>query len=295
MKTDIAVRRDKNALVLFNRKDGTKIRLAVGPYKKASRPELVDIKISDWCDMGCEFCYQASTLNGRHASMDNMSVIATRLGKAGVFEVALGGGETTGHPEFVPILQMFRDEGIIPNFTTKKPVVVRKLWPQIGHLIGGFAYSAENTGQIYAAHNQFQKGGIPKDKVALHYVMGLGDRDHFKSYLMAAWVCGYRVTLLGYKTVGRGGDVVPHPYDWWVDVVSELVAKGCCPDLSIDTPLAEQYDGQMPVETYMYHTREGAFSMYIDAVSMEMGASSFERGDSLVPFDKDWRKRYARI
>ena len=240
-------------------------------------------------------CYQASTLNGRHASMDNMSVVATRLGKAGVFEVALGGGEPTGHLEFVEILQMFRDEGIVPNFTTKMPSAVRKLWPEIKGLIGGFAYSAEDVPQIVSANNHFKMADIPSDKVALHYVMGLGDREHFKEYLKAAHYFSYRVTLLGYKTVGRGGDVVPHPYGWWMDVVSELVAEGRCPDLSIDTPLAEQYDGQMPVEKYMYHTREGAFSMYIDAVSMEMGASSFERGDSLVPFDKDWKKRYARI
>lgn len=59
---NIAVRFDRNAVALFNRVDGTKIRFAVGSYTKAKRPELVDIKITDWCDVGCTFCYQNSTL-----------------------------------------------------------------------------------------------------------------------------------------------------------------------------------------------------------------------------------------
>ena len=156
---------------------------------------------------------------------------------------------------------MAYEAGIVPNFTTKKPAVVRKMWPEIKDYVGGFAYSAENAGQVRMAARTF-KGHIPDQKVSLHYVMGLGDRDHFVDYLKAANEVGYRVTLLGYKTVGRGKDVIPFPYDWWVDVVSDLVKTGECPTLSIDTPLAEQYDGKMPVPTFMYHTREGAFSMY---------------------------------
>ena len=212
----------------------------------------------------------------------------------GVLSHNCGGGETTGHPHFVEIVKMAYEAGIVPNFTTKKPAVVRKMWPEIKDYVGGFAYSAENAGQVRMAARTF-KGHIPDQKVSLHYVMGLGDRDHFVDYLKAANEVGYRVTLLGYKTVGRGKDVIPFPYDWWVDVVSDLVKTGECPTLSIDTPLAEQYDGKMPVPTFMYHTREGAFSMYIDAVSMEMGASSFDQKPSLVPFDEDWVARYAII
>lgn len=294
MTSTIAIRRDKNALTLFSRKDGTKIRLALGPYTKASAPELVDIKITDWCDVGCAFCYQSSTLGGRHATMENMAVVVDRLAKAKVFEVALGGGETTGHPQFVRILEMFREHGVIPNFTTKKPAAVRRLWPEIGHLIGGFAYSAETAEQVGMAARVL-KGHVPDDKVALHYVMGLGSRTHFERYLRAAHEVGYRVTLLGYKTVGRGKEVIPHPYGWWIESVDGLIRDGECPSLSIDTPLAHEYDGLMPVEQHMYHCEEGKFSMYVDAVAMTMGASSFEVGDALVPFDDQWRERYATI
>lgn len=133
---------------------------------------------------------------------------------------------------------------------------------------------------------------IDSDRVSLHYVMGLGDREHFRNYMKAAHAAGYRVTLLGYKTSGRGKAVVPHKYDWWIEEVSSLIRGDECPSLSIDTPLAAEYDGKMPVKRELYHTEEGKFSLYIDAVALTMGASSFEDWKTLVPFDTHWRTRY---
>jgi hypothetical protein len=288
----IAVRFDKNAVALFSRKDGTKMRFALGSYEKATKPELVDIKISDFCSFGCTFCYQASTLQGKHADLDDVKLIVDRLSKAGVFEVAIGGGEPLEYPHIIETFRLFKEAGIVPNFTTKFPGLVRKHWHELEPLIGGFAYSAENAAQIRSAAKLFRN--IPKRFVNLHYVMGLGDREHFKEYLTAAAEAGFRVTLLGYKTSGRGKDVIPFPYDWWIEAVNELIAEGNCPSLSIDTPLADQYHGEMPVPTYSYHRNEGAFSMYIDAVAMTMGASSFDKTEELIPFEDDWRKHYSK-
>ncbi len=270
------------------------MRFSVGPYTKATKPELVDIKITDFCSAGCSWCYQASTLQGKHASMENIDFIIAELAKAKVFEVACGGGDPLEMDNFPEIMEKFAAAGIVPNFTTKFPAKVRKLWPQIGKLVGGFAYSAENAGQIRMAAKVLKNGGVPDSAVNLHYVMGLGDREHFKNYLRAAREVGYRVTLLGYKTTGRGKDVIPFPYDWWVDTVSELIAADECPSLSIDTPLANQYAGVMPVENYMFHRLEGQYSLYIDAVALTMGASSFDPTETLVPFTKDWRKIYRK-
>lgn len=288
----IAVRFDKNAVALFDRRNGTKLRFALGKYEKASKPELVDIKVSDFCSFGCQWCYQGSTLFGEHSTPENIDFIVSELAKAKVFEVAIGGGEPLETPHIVETFKKFHAAGITPNFTTKFPGLVRKFWPEIGSIIGGFAYSAETPAQIRSSAKLFGKGKIPMSKVNLHYVMGLGDRDHFKEYLMAAEEVGMRVTLLGYKTSGRGKDLIPFPYDWWIDVVHELVAAGKCPSLSIDTPLAEAYKDELPVDSTHFHILEGAYSMYIDAVSMEMGASSFDEKEELVPFDGGWRKRY---
>lgn len=290
----IQVRFDKNAVMLFSRKDGTKMRFSIGSYEKASKPELVDIKITNFCSAGCSFCYQASTVQGKHASMEDVDFVIRELAKVKVSEVAIGGGDPLEFPHIVETLQKFHAAGIVPNFTTKFPARVRKLWPEISHLIGGFAYSAETPGQVRSAARLLKRGGVPDHFVNLHYVMGLGKREHFKEYLTAASEVGYRVTLLGYKTSGRGKDVIPFPYDWWIDAVNELIAEGNCPSLSVDTPLADQYHGEMPVPVYSYHRNEGAFSMYIDVSEMTFGASSFDKTEELLPFDSNWRKHYRK-
>lgn len=291
-RSPIKVRFDKNAVALFDSRNGTKLRFAIGKYEKASKPELVDLKITDYCSFNCSFCYQGSSVLGKHAKMENVDFVINELAKAKVFEVAIGGGDPLEYDDIVEVLQKFHAAGIVPNFTTKFPGKLRKIWPEIEHIVGGFAYSAETPGQIRAAASLFTKGGIPLSKANLHYVMGLGDREHFRNYLEAANEVGLRVTLLGYKTSGRGKDVVPFPYDWWMEEVTDLVSRGVCPSLSIDTPLAEAYADELPVDHTHFHTLEGAFSLYIDMVSMEMGASSFDEKEELVPFDSNWRKLY---
>lgn len=290
------VRFDRNIVAIFNEHTGAKIRLGIGRYTKASKPELVDIKITDYCPFGCTFCYQDSTVDGLHAAETAMAAIINQLQTAKVFEVAIGGGEPTMHPRFLWILQEFHDAGIVPNFTTKNHTWVKQHWEQIEPLIGAFAYSAQTVEELDRAMEHF--ADIPTDRINIHYVMGLDPMIEFYSFMERAHDLGVRVTLLGYKTVGRGDQVEHRSYDWWLGAVQALINNSVCPTFSIDTPLAEQYDKQLQqrgMPSFMYHTREGAFSMYIDAVAMKMGASSFENLDQLVPFDRDWRKRYKAL
>src|SRR4029077_3448066 len=115
-------RKDRDWWGLYNREGGGKIRLSfndqAAPYLSASLPELVDVKITDYCPHGCGFCYQSSTQKGKHACIGIIEKIFWELHRAQVFEVALGGGETTMHPEFVKILEIADGQGVTPNFTT---------------------------------------------------------------------------------------------------------------------------------------------------------------------------------
>lgn len=289
----IKTRRDGNAVVFFDTTNGSKVRFAEGEYTKAYAPELVDIKITDYCPFMCAFCYQGSTPEGAHSTWENMKYVIDELASKNVFEIAYGGGEPTDHPDFLRILQYTKEQGIVPNFTTKSMGWVKRNWDAIEPYIGAFAYSAEKISDLNSADIMFSE--IPRERINIHYVMGLGDERHFVDFLKRAAELKFRVTLLGYKTTGRGNDVVPYPYDNWVDLVTMLVMLGKCPSLSIDTPLAEQFDGRMPIPSTMYHTREGFVSMYVDTVAMKMGASSFENLDTLVPFDENWVERYALI
>lgn len=292
MTTSLRARRDKNAVTFFDSRNGTKLRFALGRYKKARIPELVDIKITDYCPFGCAFCYQDSTLDGFHATTQNMEFIIAQLAEHKVFEVALGGGEPTDHPDFLLILRSFREAGIVPNFTTKSLGYVKRNWRYIEPHAGAFAYSCETYKDVVSADRMLTK--VPRDRVNLHYVMGLGTPRDFLQFMVAAHDMDFRVTLLGYKTVGRGDQVDHFSYDWWMHVVRMLVSQGRCPTFSIDTPMAEEFADRLPMDKRFFHTREGFVSAYIDAVAMGMSASSFEN-ENLVPFDEHWVKRFRII
>jgi hypothetical protein len=288
----IKVRRDKNALTVFNPRSGDKVRFALGRYTKARVPELVDIKITDYCPFACAFCYQDSTLAGSHARMEDLEFIARELGRRRVFEVALGGGEPTDHPYFISVLTAFKANGVVANFTTKSLGYVKRNWAVLEPRIGAFAYSAETVKDLDSADKMLVE--VPRERVNIHYVMGLGTQVEFALFMQHAHRLGFRVTLLGYKTVGRGGDVTPDDYSDWIDTVKVLVERGECPTFSIDTPLAAEFADKLPVDRRFFHTREGFVSAYIDAVKMGMSASSFDQ-EELVPFDQDWVRRYKGI
>ena len=48
----------------------------------------MDLKITDWCDAGCAWCHEGSTLRGRHADLDEALELLSVL-PAGA-EIAIG-------------------------------------------------------------------------------------------------------------------------------------------------------------------------------------------------------------
>jgi radical SAM protein with 4Fe4S-binding SPASM domain len=88
------------------------------PFWCPHGPELIDISITNWCDKGCESCYQHSSLNGNHISINNFKKVIDSASDMGVYQVALGGGNPNQHPQFIEILKYTYNKGIVPNYTT---------------------------------------------------------------------------------------------------------------------------------------------------------------------------------
>lgn len=93
-------RQENNYWILFNRKNGTKLRMSFdGNLKprnliKPYAPELVDLKITSFCSMGCHFCYQGSTPQGKHANLETINDLIYSLATLRVFELACLHGDT---------------------------------------------------------------------------------------------------------------------------------------------------------------------------------------------------------
>lgn len=297
------VRQDGKHWTLYNQNTGAKVRFSFDPHApkpaRASTPELVDIKITDYCPYDCPFCYQDSTAQGKPASYERVAnLFSYLLRDLQVFEVALGGGEPTLHPDFINILKAARENGIIPNFTTRNLAWLNDPYEreQILEYAGTFAYSADDHFKIQKLGEAVEYFDMRPPNV--HIVMGTVDQFTFRYMLETCAEYSLPVTLLGYKTTGRGALVKPKSYVWWINEVQSLAADRKYVRLSIDTAIAAEYEDALEkagVPDWMYHTREGAFSCYIDMVKETVAASSYE-GDG-VPFKlyepDDFRRIFA--
>ena len=124
----------------------------------------------------------------------------SKFNKKEVLEVALGGGETTLHPEFINILKEFYDNKVIPNFTTKNHNLLRQENAQeILKYCGAIAFSVENSNEMKKVilsqkqrniENKIDLGYISyynnddkkewTSKVVFQIVLGVQSEDEFK-------------------------------------------------------------------------------------------------------------------
>ena len=301
-------RKEKDKMwTVFNRVDGTRVTFDLGSARvknttgleKTATPLLVDLKITDWCDMGCAFCYQGSTTEGRHAPINRLKNIVVALSQLEVFEVAIGGGEPTAHPNFLEILSKLAYYDITPNFTTRslKWLKDKKAALKILSYVGGVAFSTENPDQVKKVIEIFRgldalylkDGGShelrPTTKLTFQFVVGATTMETLKGLLKVCRRNYKRATLLGYKTTGRGSDVTPYDTRGLVEMLASLDAYSL-PTLGIDTALAKQFKDELDskdVPWQLYQVDEGLVSMYWDAVEDKIGPSSYCEPSKMVP------------
>lgn len=283
---------------MFNRGTGTKVRLSFGRTRPgepqsvdgADAPELVDVKITDRCPFAptCPYCYQGSTTEGEHASTDSLREIGAVLSKLRVFECAIGGGEPTLHPEFWSFVKDLRTgQGVVPNFTTRNLawMMSQDLCAIVRDCCGGFAYSVDNSSQVDHFAKLLTETDL-EDEGGVQYVVG--SKENGASAIMrACWDHDVKLTLLGYKTTGRGAEHGERPDPWVPVITSRLASNESISTLGIDTCLASKHEAELKslgVPRWCYETKEGQFSRYIDAVTRRIGPSSYCDPSELVSY-----------
>jgi hypothetical protein len=276
---------------LFNPENGSKVRLsfpraaepltAIVP-NRATTPELVDFKITNYCVNNCRWCYQGSGSTGKHADKSTCDDVIAALRDLDVFEVALGGGEPTSHPDFTHIVTRAASAGIVVNFTTAQiDWLTGPDTEEILDTIGQFAYTPSGTTAIHKMYDALVRAKGDPDKASIQIVLGTLDQGNFESMLAKAHGFGLQVVLLGYKAVGRGNTYQPKDYDWWIDSLKKLDERRQLPKLGVDTVLAASYQEQLDeinIPPWLYHTVDGRFSCYVDAVTGAAGPSSYDTG-----------------
>ena len=254
--------------------DGTKVRETEDDEFKAAFAENMDIKISNYCDMGCKFCHEGSTRNGKHGDILNEKFIDTLHPYQ---EVALGGGDATSHPDLIPFLQKLKDKKVIVNMTVnqkhfeQKQDLIKRL---VGEkLIYGIGVSLVNpTYEFISLVKQYPNAVVHVINGVLRpsYVETLADKD-------------LKMLILGYKHLRRGNE-------WYSEERENIVSKQMwlkenLADIinhfkvvSFDNLAIEQLDVQrlMSKEEWdeFYMGDDGTMTYYIDMVERKFARSS---------------------
>lgn len=287
-----------NFLVIYDPVTGNKTHFAKGHYKigdvPADFPELVDLKISDYCDLGCSFCYQNSTRRGKHGDLQVIKDIISKLGHLGTFEIAIGGGEPLQYPHLEEVIHHANACGVTSNFTTKDYKALAKR-NDLLHYVGGVAVSVATPEEAREAI-KWLADLTTAELARVSFQVPVGAQTYEQFVELIATIACYsvsRVTLLGYKQVGRGtaskyhsfedklGDIFfkQEPYRW---DETRFYTAAVYPRLSvgIDTQLAVKASAfianlpsQVVDKVVMY--KEGLHSCYIDAVKKQIAPSSY--------------------
>lgn len=273
---------------VFSQKCGTKIRFTpngIPAPQSSTIPELVDLKITDYCAMGCDYCYMDSTEKGKHAKLSDLESLAYSLGRQGVFEVAIGGGEPTEHPDFINIIKSFYQNDVIPSFSTQnwKWLENPDIWGAVSNYCGAVALSTQKKEHIKPWLKACYERSI---NTHFHYVLGLNPLENLVDFLEEAKTrnraeTGYnpvQIVLLAYKEIGRAKGTPPNNYEGWAEVVSNHADYSMT--IAIDSFLVKDveegvFDKLRHVSKELYENSDGKFSMYYDAVEKRAAAHSF--------------------
>lgn len=263
-------------------------------YLRPRTPDLVDVSITDYCDQGCSFCYKGSTTEGQHADSADVKNLAKMLSEMEVFEVAIGGGEPTTHPDFLKIIKFFSNRNVVPNFTTRNLDYLlglsKKKLNTLAKQIGGFAVSVDNLKTAESAIEELHKLSLKceplAEKASFQFIVGRHSNvGVMLDVLNIVDANELNVTLLGLKNTHRGKDTAHFPGLRWFHALKEWMDENFrYISVGIDTSLAKEWEEELgkSVDSIFYHTQEGQVSCYIDAVAKTWDPSSYHL-DKLKP------------
>ncbi len=274
--------------------DGTKIRETEDDEFIPEFAENMDIKISNYCDMGCKFCHEGSTKNGRHGDVLNQKFIETLHPYQ---EVALGGGDATSHPDLIPFLHKLKDRKVIVNMTVnqqhfeQKQELIKKLVDE--KLIYGLGVSLVNpTDEFISLIQQYPNAVI-------HVINGIlkpSDVEMLSDKNL-------KMLILGYKQLRRGGEWYSEDHEniiikqmWLKENLGGIIERFkvvSFDNLAIDQLEVKRLMSQEEWDEF-YMGDDGSMTYYIDMVEQKFARSSTadfdKRYDLLDSVDEMFKK-----
>lgn len=178
--------------------DGTLIKESINSKWNYEFPSSIDVKITDYCDMGCVYCHESSTMEGKHGDLEMLLDVLTPLPEG--VELAIGGGNPLSHPDLINFLYGIKSNGLIPNLTVNQGHVKTHQQTLIdlltSKLIYGLGISIINNNYKYVDQLFYHSNNI-----VFHIIAGVHDVDIMDRLIQYP---NAKILILGYKKFGFG-------------------------------------------------------------------------------------------
>jgi len=284
-----------NYTVTISPEDGTKIRHTDDDEFDAEFPENIDIKTTNWCKRGCEFCHERSSVHGKHSDVFVLNApkpCKDTLASGYAFldtlrpytEVACGGGSITSWPYLDFMLKFMKDKRIFANITVHMDELLEnqeRIQSYIDNeLVKGVGVS---VGRFDKKVFDFAR---KNPNVVLHVIAGYHDVGHVQG---AYGLAGLKLLILGYKNWGRGKTLLDKDptfhkeleknLDEWeskLDVLREMFKVVAFDNLALEQLHVKDH---VDADTWsrFYMGDDAKHTMYIDLVKKEYAANSTSR------------------
>ena len=239
-------------------------------------PCNADIKISNYCVMGCPMCHEGSTPAGKHAPLSNFKFLESwGPGK----ECAFGGGMVTSYPHLKELLEYTKNCGLVANATFHQEEFINNYEViksyQEKELLNGIGVSFITPSKLLeVCANKI-------DNLVFHVIAGLVTLEDLN--YIATHFKHPKILILGYKHFRRGkllynefGEIIEKNIETLSKEMSNLIKM--FEVISFDNLAIEQLKMKEKINSatweQFYQGEEGLFNMYIDAVEGKFARNS---------------------
>lgn len=257
--------------------DGTKIRWNDKDSFNPIKPESIDLKITNKCNMGCGMCHENSTPNGKHGDILNLPFIDTMFPYS---EIAIGGGNPLAHPDLVEFLEYLKERKIIASMTVNQVHFMQNI-NLLKELTDNKLIYGLGISYIGGRHSNCIEAIKQFPNAVVHVINGIVHMDSLEALAHN----NLKILVLGYKEFRRGktlydecGREIDSLKSQFYDMLPKIVNDGWFKCISFDNLAIKQLEPKrlMSEEEYasFYMGDDGSFTMYVDAVNRQFAKSS---------------------
>ena len=262
-----------NYMMFIDLETGTKIRKNNLDCFIPEKPESMDIKITNKCDMGCAFCHENSTPDGLHGDILNLKFIETLLPYT---ELALGGGNPLTHPDLIPFLEKCKALKLIPSMTINQ---VHFMKPEYEALIDKLVSEKLIYGlgiSLTRATDEFIARAKKYPNAVIHIINGVQPMSEVKKL----YDHNLKILILGYKMFRRGVEYFSEAVDTvkteYYEELGEMLKHFDV--VSFDNLALKQLETKRLLSedqwNEFYMGDDGSHTMYIDCINKQFARSS---------------------